>query len=286
MSTGPQGLIFTLAEATAGQRTFSVYLTDAAGDAKEDAAALAIVLSKAGAAFAAAAGSITQKVAKGGWYDVVLAAADLSALGDLAYEITGTDVAKLTGNLQVNALDLNTATVNPGAAGITSASFAAGAIDANAVATDALGAAELSAAAVLEVQSGLATAAAVESITLATRTVRKDLGTVDDSNGATAHTNSDDEYVGTSTLDSIDVTFQVSGTWDSATATVQTTQDPTADPVVWTDYVDEATDNPLTDDGEIIVAGGGHVAARVNFTSIGAATELAVTAVIRKPANT
>lgn len=50
-----------------------------------------------------------------------------------------------------HAFDLDTPTVNPGTGGIVTASFAAGAIDAAALATDALGALELSAGAVTEI---------------------------------------------------------------------------------------------------------------------------------------
>ena len=51
-----------------------------------------------------------------------------------------------------------------GTGGITTGSFAAGAINAAAIATDAIGAAELAADAVTEIQSGLATAAALTVI--------------------------------------------------------------------------------------------------------------------------
>lgn len=51
-----------------------------------------------------------------------------------------------------------------GSGGITSASFASGAITAAAVATDAIGAAELASDAVTEIQSGLATAAALTTV--------------------------------------------------------------------------------------------------------------------------
>ena len=274
MSTGPQGMLLTKDEATAAQRTFSVHLTlSADGSNAEDLGDAAVAISKAGGAFAAMAGTITQKAAKGGWYDVVLAAADLSALGDLAYEVTGTGIDKLRGNLQVEALDLNVATVNPGAGGIAAASFAANAIDASAVA----------ASAVNEIQSGLATAAGVSAIGSGVQTISKDLGSVDNDDGAESALNTDGDIVGTSTLNTIDVTFQVTGTFGGASAKVQTTQDPAAAVPVWTDYVDAATDNPLTADGEVIVTGGGHVAARVLTSSKSGTTDLAVTAVIRKP---
>jgi hypothetical protein len=255
-------MLITKDEATAAQRTILFHLCKTADQTDATGLVPVVTLSKAGAAFAGAVGAVTELA--NGWYKFVADAGDVDTLGQLAMRVAVATADTLDVVHQVIALDLNTATVNPGADGITSATIAASAVN--------------------ELQSGLATAAGVSAVTLATVTVTKDLGTVDNSNGATAHTNSDDEYVGTSTLNTIDVTFEISGTWNGATATVQTTQDPTASPVVWTDYVDQATDNPLTADGSVIVAGGGHVAARVNFTSIGASTDLAVSAVIRKAA--
>src|SRR4051794_15616019 len=52
-------------------------------------------------------------------------------------------------------LDLDTPTVNPGTGGIVAASFAAGAIDASAIATDALSSAELGAAAATEIANAV-----------------------------------------------------------------------------------------------------------------------------------
>lgn len=260
-------MLITKDEATAAQRTVLFHLVKTADQGDGTGLVPVVTLSKAGAAFAGAVGAVTELA--NGWYKIVLDAADVNTIGQLAMHVEVATADSLDVVHQVIAFDLNTATV-------AVASIAANAVSASALAADA----------VTEIQSGLATAAGVSSITLATKTVTKDLGSVDDSNGATAHTNSDDEYVGTSTLDTIDVTLQVAGTWNGATATVQTTQDPAAAVPVWTDYVDALTDNPLTADGEVIVTGGGHVAARVNFTSIGASTDLAVTAVIRKAANT
>lgn len=54
-----------------------------------------------------------------------------------------------------HALDLGTATINPGAGGITSSSFAAGAVNAAAIAADAIGASELAADAVTEIVTGV-----------------------------------------------------------------------------------------------------------------------------------
>lgn len=55
----------------------------------------------------------------------------------------------------LHEFDLDTPTVNPGAAGITSAAFAAGAIDAGAIATDAFGALEVAAGAASEIATAV-----------------------------------------------------------------------------------------------------------------------------------
>jgi hypothetical protein len=266
VSTGSP-MIFTKDEATAAQATWLFYLSNTADGSPATGKTIAgadFKISKNGAAFGNAAGAVTEVSL--GWYKMVFAAADLDTLGALACELAveaGVDPLRVVH--QVVALDLNTATVNPGANGITAATIAGD------VAT--------------ELNAGMATAAAVAAITLATRTITKDLGSVTDTAGNGAD-NDDGDLVATSTLDTLDVTFQVSGTWGGATATIQVTQDAAATVPVWTDYVDALTDNPLTADGEVIVAGGGHVAARVNFTGTSGSTDLAITAVIRKPANT
>lgn len=265
-------MMITKDEATAAQRTIVFYAVDATDGFTPETAidfsdAGDVKGSKAGAALANLAGVVTELAS--GLYKLVLDAADVDTLGLLTILITNAGVRPIVAHVQVVAFDLNTASVPVG-------SIAANAITAASIAADVA----------TELNSGMATAAAVSAITLATKTVTKDLGHVDDSNGATSTTNNDDEIVGTSTLDVLDVTFQVSGTWSGATATVQVCSDPAAAVPVWTDYVDVATDNPLTADGEVIVTGGSHVAARVRFTSLGAASELDVTAVIRKPAGT
>lgn len=244
MSTGPVGLKLTQSEATAAQRTFSVYLTDAAGAAIEDVPDLALVLSKAGAAFAAAAGSITQKVAKGGWYDVALATADLSALGDLAYQITGTDVDTLTGNVQVTALDHNVATVNPGADGIAAANLASDVVT--------------------ELQSGLATASAVAAVTVGTVNRPFAMGT----------RTTDGNFTACSMENAIKTEITVSGTWNGATVTGQVSQDL----VSW-----QNKGTPLTADGVITLTGPAK-AFRAVLSDDGASTSLTANAQIVNPA--
>jgi hypothetical protein len=259
--------MFTKDEATAAQRTFAFLAVDATdGFTPEPGLTYAgadCKISKNGAAQGNLAGTVTEIAV--GLYKVELAAGDVDTLG--TFVISFADAAARTVYVQgqVIALDLNVATVNPGANGITAATIAADVVT--------------------ELQAGLATAAGVEAITLATRTITKSLGTVTDEAGNGAD-NDDGDPVATSTLDTIDVTFQVTGTFGGATATIQTTQDADAAVPVWTDYVDAATDNPLTADGEVIVAGGGHTAARVNFTDTSGTTDVDITAVIRKAANT
>lgn len=259
--------MFTKDEATAAERTFSFLAVDVTdGFTPETGLTYAgadCQISKNGGAQGNLAGAVTEIAA--GLYKVVLAAGDVDTLG--TFVISFADAAARTTYVQgqVVALDLNVATVNPGADGITAATIAADVVT--------------------ELQAGLATAAAVEAITLATRTVTKSLGTVTDTAGDGAD-NDDGDLVATSTLDAIDVTFELSGTFGGATATVQTTQDPAAAVPVWTDYDDTANDNPLTAAGSVIVAGGGHAAARVLFSSTSGTTDIDITAVIRKPANT
>ena len=65
-------------------------------------AAPAVNLSKAGAAFGAAAGTVTQVA--NGFYQIVLTAADTNTLGDLAYYITATsgDAVFMVDQVQLN----------------------------------------------------------------------------------------------------------------------------------------------------------------------------------------
>lgn len=267
VSTGSP-MLFSKDEATAAQRTWMFYLSNAADGTPATGKAIAgadFKVSKAGGAFGNAAGVVTEVSL--GWYKMVFDAGDVDTLGALACELSGeAGVDTLHVVHQVIAFDINTATVP--------------------LAADAIGSSQIAATAVTELQAGLATSASVSAITLATRTVTKDLGSIDDTDGASSALNTDGAIVGTSTLDAIDVTFQIAGTWNGASAKVQTTQDASATVPVWTDYVDALTDNPLTADGAVIVTGGGHTAARVLTSSKGASTDLAVTAVIRKPANT
>lgn len=105
---------------------------------------VAVALSKNGAAFSTAAGAVTE--IGNGWYSVALTTADTGTLKDLAFHCTATSCDPTDFCDQVVALDPFTATVNPGASGITSSSFAASAITASAIAANALGSSQIASA--------------------------------------------------------------------------------------------------------------------------------------------
>lgn len=262
-------MLLTQSEATAAQRTVLFHLVKTADQADCTGVVPVVTLSKAGAAFGAAVGAVTEIAL--GWYKIVLDAADVGTLGQLAMHVEVATADSLDVVHQVVAFDLNVATVAIAAGGIAAAAFAAGAIDAAALATDAA----------VEIRTGLATAAAVESVTLATRTVVKDLGRVEED----GFLNTDGDLVAISVLDAIDAQVTISGTWDGATATVETCEDPAATVPLWAEYDDTLGDNPLTADG-VIVVDGPHSAVRVTISDDGATTDLGVSVAIRKAANT
>lgn len=162
---------------------------------------------------------------------------------------------------------------------IAALTFAAGAIDAAAIAPDALGSSELAAAAASEIRTGLATSAEVAAIALATRTVNKSLGTIS-VDGSTSTVGTGAVYMAVSVLDALDFVISASGTWNGATLTAQVCEDPTAAVPVWTD-----SGTPLTADGTIAIDGP-HNAVRVVLSDDGASTAVAVSVAIRKPAGT
>lgn len=112
-----------------------------------------VSISKNGAAFAGAAGVVTEIA--NGYYSVALTSADTGTLKDLAFHCTAASCDPTDFVDQVVALDPFTATVNPGASGITSASFAASAIPASALATDCIGSGQLAASAAQEIADAI-----------------------------------------------------------------------------------------------------------------------------------
>ncbi|KAB2910229.1 MAG: hypothetical protein F9K40_03090 [Kofleriaceae bacterium] len=93
-------------EATAARRTVMFHLTNTADGTDATGKTIAagdFVISKAGAAFGNATGTVTE--VSGGWYKMVFAAADLDTLGDLSCEITEAGCDSIQVTFQVVAHD-------------------------------------------------------------------------------------------------------------------------------------------------------------------------------------
>lgn len=129
-------MVFTKDDAAAVWLFFLTNTADGSPATGKTIATTDFKISKAGAAFGNAAGAVTEISL--GWYKMAWAAADLSALGPLACELSGeAGVDPIHCVHQVQALNVNVATVNPGANGITAATIADGAIDAATFSADA-----------------------------------------------------------------------------------------------------------------------------------------------------
>lgn len=237
-------MLITKDEATAAQRTVLFHLVLTATQADASGLVPVVTLSKAGAAFAAAAGVVSELA--DGWYKIVLAAADVDTLGQLAMRAVVALADTLDVVHQVVALDLNVATVNPGANGITAATVAADAVT--------------------ELQNGLATAAGVAAVTVPTRTASVSMGL----------RTTDGNFSAFSMLDAINTVISVTGVWNGATVTAQVCEDPTATVPAWTDI-----GTPLTANGTIEISGP-HNAFRAVLSNDGASTSLTATAAIVK----
>jgi hypothetical protein len=248
-------MIFTQSEATAAQRTWPFYLSNSADGTPATGKTIAgadFRISKAGGAFANAAGVVTELSL--GWYNMVFAAADLDTVGALACELSGeAGVDTLHVVHQVTVLDLNTATVNPGADGITSATLAASA------------GTELAAA----VDAGT-TGTSVANLLVQTAPSRT---TGPHSMGSRT---TDGAFTPLSTVHAVDCDITVTGTWNGATATPQVCADVTATVPVWVTY----GASTLTANGTLRVSGP-HPGVRIALTGSGGATSLAAAATMR-----
>jgi hypothetical protein len=250
--------IFTKDEATAAQRTFLFHLTNTADGSDATGKTIAgadFRLSKAGAALANATGAVTELA--GGWYVAVLSAADVDTIGALGVDISESGCDDVHVTHQVTNLDQNSVTV----------ALATGGITADTIATDAIGAAEISGAAVSKIQSGLATAAGLAAIGVGKRTAFYAMGT----------RTTDGNFAACSMADAEKTVITVTGTWNGATVTGQVCEDPKAAVPVWTPI-----GTPLTADGTIEIAGP-HNAFRAVLSDDGASTSLTATAAIVKP---
>lgn len=167
---------------TALRITFPIF--DADGDCVTGATGLDSEISKDGGTFADCTNEATEIATASGMYYLDLTSTEMNADTVAIIVKTSTAGAKTTPIVlytaarSINDLAWPTTTgrsMDVDASGgvevgsfqtgaITAAAFAAGAIDANAIATDAIGSAELAASAVTEIQSGLATAAALATV--------------------------------------------------------------------------------------------------------------------------
>jgi hypothetical protein len=265
-SSGFPGQLFKQSEVAGAKTTYLFHLALTADGADATGLVPVVTISKAGGAFGAAAGVVSEL--SGGWYKIVFTAADLNTLGALGIHVAVATADTINEVAQVQALDPYTATVNPGAGGITAASFAAGAIDAAAIAADALGSSEAAASLVTEVQSGLATAAGVAAIDVGTKTVNVGLGT----------RTTDGDFTAKSMRNAIRTVITVTGTWDGATVTGYVCADPTATVPAWI-----PAGTPITANGTITIDGPAE-AFKATVSNDGAGTSLTATAAIVKAA--
>lgn len=245
-------MIFTQSEATAAQATWVFYLSNAADGTPATGKTIAgsdFRIAKAGGAFGNATGTVTEMSL--GWYKMVFAAGDLDTIGSLACELSveaGVDTLHVMH--QVTLFDLNIATAPLATGGIVASTFAAGAIDATAIATDAIGTLEISAAAVTEITTGIATAAAVAAIARRQRTDKRLPGSITTATGSLA----------TGMLNAIDCVVQTVGTYGGGTITIETTEDPAATVPVWTTTAHTSTSN------DVYTVTGPHAAVRARMS--------------------
>ncbi len=136
---------------TAFRMTFPVY--DTSGALKSSLASADSEVSLDGAAFADCTNEVTE-IGSTGFYYIDLTSGEMNA-DTVAYKLTGTGINTLTAIIYPEeAGDYRAAVTSIGAGVITAASIDTGAIDADALAADA----------VTEIQSGLATAAALATV--------------------------------------------------------------------------------------------------------------------------
>lgn len=161
---------------TAFRLTIPVY--DTAGALKSSLASADSEISLDGAAFADCTNEVTE-IGSTGIYYLDLTAGEMNA-DTVAYKLTGTGINPLTAVIYPEeAGDYRAAVTSIGAGVITAAAIDTGAIDADAIAADA----------VTEIQSGLATAAALATVPTATQNadalLNRDMSAVSDTNART-----------------------------------------------------------------------------------------------------
>lgn len=114
-------------------------------------------------AFADATNEATEIATNSGVYYIDLTAAEMN-FDTVVVKTTWTNANATPSVIVLYPQEAGDIRVTLDPAGISSASFATGAIDAAAVATDAFGSLEISAGAITEIQAGLATAASITAL--------------------------------------------------------------------------------------------------------------------------
>lgn len=229
-STG-ESMVFTQSEATAAQATWCFHLVKSADGTDATALVPVVSISKAGAAFAGAAGVVSE--ISGGWYKIVFTNVDLSTIGQLLVNVAVATADTLNVSHQVTLLDQNIATVPLAASAISAATFAAGAIaaagiaagaiTATAFAADAIDTNAIAATAVTEIQAGLATTAGITALSAPLKNLTNVLGTLS-TNVATP---------GVSMQGATTAKVTLAGVWNGATVTVQYCPNPQATVPQW-----------------------------------------------------
>lgn len=202
--------LFLQSQAAGALTTYMFHLALTAGGADATGKTPAVAISKAGGAFGAAAGTVSEISA--GWYKVAFTAADLDTLGTLGIKVTEATSVTVNDTAQVVA-------VNPydaAAMGMTGVPVAS-------IATDAVNSAALAASAVTEMQSGLATHTDVTGISVPSIQKTFAMGTI----------SADGASTGVDCGKALAVTLTATGTFGSGTIQVQTCADPTAVSPVW-----------------------------------------------------
>lgn len=245
-------MLITQNEATAAQRTISIYAVDATdGVTPETGLTPTVQVSKNGAAFAAGAGTVAEVAS--GVYTYELTAAEVDTLGALIVRVTDAAMRTVVQEHQVIAADLYT-TVPAAVWDVAAASHATantfgalvGTIDDIDTAVDNLG----------------------DDEGLKNRFV--DMGVLD-ANESTA---------GFGMEDAADITITMTGDFDGSTVTVETCADPTASPQVWLAYDDGSGPNPRTAAGTVTVQGPVR-AVRCTMSSAGASSSVTCSAAVR-----
>lgn len=259
-----QGPMFTQSEATAAQRTFTFFAVDVTDGITpeltldyEDAAA-DVQVSKNGGAFANAAGVVTEVAV--GIYQFVAAAADIDTLGEALFKFVDAAARTVHVRCQVVALDLNTA--------LTAATIADAVCDealsghtTDGSVGEALGFVEAMDTAI----DGLSTSR------VKTRPISMAAAAGDFIfDGA-------DTGLGYDIEQALSGKVTVSGTWDSATATLQSCVDPQAAVPSWVTH-----GTPLTADGTITITAPIR-AIRLVTSGGGGTTALVATALVVEP---